>query len=60
MKRLKKWWRKIRIGFLHAAYHRNLKYAERAMDAMDINTFKKHIYRAEDLWKKIVILSEKK
>lgn len=54
-----KWWYKIRIGLLHATYHRNIKYAESARQKQDIVLFKKYIYRAEDIWKKIVILTEK-
>lgn len=51
--------RKIRIGFLHAAYHRNMKRAEQARSDQDIIKFKKYVYRAEDAWKQIVILTEK-
>lgn len=54
-----KWFRKLRIGFLHAAYHRNMKRAEAARSQQDILKFKKYIYRAEDAWKKLVILTEK-
>lgn len=49
----------IRIGFLHATYHRNIKRAEQARINQDIVAFKKHIYRAEDAWRKLVILREK-
>jgi len=56
--------RDIRIGFLHAAYHRNLKkavYIHENGDKTqeDIVQFKKYIYRAEDAWRKMVILKEK-
>lgn len=51
--------RKLRIGILHAAYHRNIKRAEKARETRDIIAFKKHIYRAEDAWRKLVILQEK-
>jgi hypothetical protein len=54
-----KWFRKLRIGFLHASYHRNMKRAETARVQQDILKFKKYIYRAEDAWKKLVILTEK-
>ena len=53
-----KWFRKIRIGMLHAAYHRNMKKADAARRSTDIVEFKKYIYRAEDAWKKMVILIE--
>jgi hypothetical protein len=51
--------RKIRIGLLHAKYHRSLKKAEIARESGDIIKFKKYIYRAEDCWKKIVTLTIK-
>ena len=51
-----KYFRKIRIGFLHATYHRNLKHAEVARKQQNII---KYIYRAEDAWKQIVILTNK-
>ena len=54
-----KWIYKIRIGFLHATYHRNLRLAEKARSNKNILDFKKYIYRAEDAWKHIVILTEK-
>jgi hypothetical protein len=50
---------KIRIGILHAAYHRNMKKADDARSKQDIVTFKKYIYQAEDAWRKIVILTNK-
>jgi hypothetical protein len=53
------WFRKIRIGMLHATYHRNMKRAEAARQQQDILRFKKYIYRAEDAWKRLVILTEK-
>lgn len=53
------WIRKIRIGFLHAKYHRNLKRANLARVKRDIVKFKKYIYQAEDAWRKLVILAEK-
>jgi len=51
--------RNIRIGLLHATYHRNIKQAESARGKQDIVAFKKHIYQAEDAWRKLVILIEK-
>jgi hypothetical protein len=50
---------KIRIGILHAAYHRNMKRADEARSNHDIVAFKKYIYQAEDAWRKIVILTNK-
>jgi hypothetical protein len=50
---------KIRIGILHAAYHRNMKRADDARTNHDIVSFKKYIYQAEDAWRKIVILTNK-
>jgi|TARA_R100000081_G_C4643607_1_gene79086 hypothetical protein len=50
---------KIRIGLFHASYHRNLKYAEQARENSNIKKFRKYIYRAEDAWKKIVIIKKK-
>ena len=51
--------RKIRIGLLHAAYHRNMRKAETARSNQNVLQFKKHVYAAEDAWRKIVILIEK-
>jgi len=53
------WLRKIKIGILHATYHRNMKRAEVARGEKDIVKFKKYVYRAEDAWKKLVILKQK-
>lgn len=53
------WWRKFKIGILHAAYHRNMKRAEAARQQQNILLFKKYIYRAEDAWRRLVILTEK-
>lgn len=50
---------KIRIGLLHAEYHRNMRKAETARSNQDILKFKKHVYAAEDAWRKLVILIEK-
>jgi hypothetical protein len=54
-----KFYRKIRIGVVHATFHRNMKRAELARTQQDVVKFKKYIYRAEDAWKKIVILTNK-
>lgn len=53
------WLRKLRIGMHHATYHRNVKKAETARQKQDVVEFKKYIYRAEDAWHKLVILTEK-
>jgi hypothetical protein len=53
------WIRKIKIGFLHASYHRNLKKAEQSRKQQDVLKFKKYVYKAEDAWRKLVILTEK-
>ena len=50
---------KIRIGILHATYHRNMKKANAARENHDIVKFKKYIYAAEDAWRKLVILTNK-
>ena len=50
----------IRIGFLHATYHRNMKWASKiARTQQNIVQFKKYIYRAENAWRKLVILTNK-
>jgi len=54
-----KWFRKIRIGLLHAKFHRLMKRAEEARSKQDVTSFKEYIYQAEDAWKQIVILTEK-
>ncbi len=59
MKKIFNWFRRIHIAFLHAKFHRNMKRAEQARSNRDIGKFKQHIYRAEDAWRKIVILTEK-
>jgi hypothetical protein len=50
---------KFRVALLHAKYHRCIRKAESAMAKSDIQQFRKYIYRAEDAWKKIVIISNK-
>jgi hypothetical protein len=59
MKKLINWWHRIQIAFYHAAYHRNLKRAQEARVKQDIIAFKQYIYRAEDAWRQVVILTEK-
>ena len=54
-----KWINNIRIGILHAKYHRLLRKSIKAQQTKDIVEFKKYIYRAEDVWRKMVILIEK-
>ena len=52
-------YRKFRIGLLHATYHRNIKRADTARSQSDIIKFKKYVYRAEDAWRRLVILTNK-
>lgn len=59
MKKLINWYYRIRIAVYHAAYHRNLKRAQEARVKQDIIAFKRYIYRAEDAWRKVVVLTEK-
>lgn len=59
MKKLNNWYCRIWIAVYHAAYHRNLKRAQEARVKQDIIAFKRYIYRAEDAWRKVVILTEK-
>ena len=59
MKQIVNWIRKIRIAVFHAEYHRNLNRAKEARVNQDIIAFKRYIYRAEDAWRKLVILTEK-
>ena len=49
----------IRIGLLHAKYHKYLKLAENARKNHDIVEFKKYIYAAEDAWKQLVLIKKK-
>ena len=51
---------KVLIGWYHARYHKNLKKAEAAKDSKDLYKFKKYIYKAEDAWKKIITINNKK
>lgn len=48
----------FRININHAAYHRNMKRALIAKENSDLVKFQKNIYRAEDAWRKMVILIE--
>ncbi len=50
---------RFRIAICHASYHRNMKRMETARKKHDIVEFKKYAYRAEDAWRKIVVLTEK-
>ena len=50
---------RFRIALLHATYHRNMRRMEQARQKHDIVEFKTYAYRAEDAWRKIVILTEK-
>ena len=59
MKKLNRFFIKLRIGILHATYHRNLKKADKVRKRHNIVKFKRYVYRAEDAWRKIVILTEK-
>jgi hypothetical protein len=52
------WLRKFKIALLHAKFHRNMKKAIEAREEQNILEFKKYIYKAEDAWKQIVILTE--
>ena len=49
----------MRIGILHARYHRNLKNADTVRKQHNIVKFKRYVYRAEDAWRKLVTLTEK-
>ena len=59
MKKLNKFFIRVRIGILHARYHRNLKKADKVRKQHNIVKFKRYVYRAEDAWRKLVILTEK-
>lgn len=60
MKRIQLFLVTMRIGFAHATFHRNLKKAMRAKEAGNLRKFKRCIYRAEDAWKRVVVLTEKR
>ena len=59
LQRLKIIFIQIRISILNATYHRNMKHEERCRIKLDIFKFKKHVYAAEDAWRKLVILMQK-
>ena len=46
----------IRIGLLHATFHRNMRRATAARKTQDIAKFKRYIYAAEDAWRKLVLI----
>lgn len=50
---------RFRIAIFHAAYHRNMRRMEAARSKHDIVEFKTYAYRAEDAWRKIIVLTEK-
>jgi hypothetical protein len=52
-------WIYFRVGLTHARYHRNMKRAHRAKADKNIRKFKRYIYRAEDAWRKLVVLTDK-
>lgn len=54
-----KWINNIRIGLLHAKYHRCMRHAIHAREDKDLKKFKKYVYQAEDAWRKMVIIIEK-
>lgn len=59
IKAIRKILNNFRIGILHATYHRCMRKAVMASEEKDLVKFKKYIYRAEDSWRKMVILIEK-
>lgn len=50
---------KFKIALLHAKYHKHMRLADIARATTDIIEFKKHVYNAEDAWRKLVILTHK-
>jgi len=50
---------KFKIALLHAKYHKHMRLADTARASSDIIKFKKHVYKAEDSWRKLVILTHK-
>ncbi len=50
---------KIKSGMYHATYHRNYKRALKAKDAKNIHKFKNYIYKAEDAWRKVILITKK-
>jgi hypothetical protein len=59
IRKIHKTFLRFRIAILHAAYHRNMRRMETARSKHDIVEFKTYAYRAEDAWRKIVVLTEK-
>ena len=59
LQRLKILFIELRISILNATYHRNMKAAERSRIKLDIIKFKKHVYAAEDAWRKLIMLMQK-
>jgi len=59
MKNLNRFIIRVRIGILHARYHRNLNKADKVRKQHNIVKFKRYVYRAEDAWRKLVTLTEK-
>jgi hypothetical protein len=59
IRKIKKWVLGIRIAIQHAAYHRNLKYAQLAKQNKNLVDFQKYIYKSEDAWRKVIIFLEK-
>ena len=49
---------RIRIGLLHAKYHRNMKHAPPPRKNQNIVEFKKYIYAAEDAWRQLVLIKK--
>ena len=47
------------MGLYHATYHRNYKRALKAKDEKNIHKFKKYIYKSEDAWRKLILISKK-
>jgi hypothetical protein len=54
--KIKMFWLNIRIGLAHARYHKNMKRAEQARQGKQLRKFRRYIYRAENAWRKLVIL----
>lgn len=54
-----KMFRNFMIGIYHAKYHRNMKSAELAKNKKNIEKFKKYVYRAEDAWRQVILLTQK-
>lgn len=59
IKKIKTFFIKHRIALVHAKYHRYMKRADEFRKQQNLIEFKTAIYRAEDAWRQIVILTEK-